>query len=107
MTTSHDMSSFSLPPDKGTVQKVIVLPSNNSLHEDLILEELEVFKVSFSPASLSSHFFPKSKAGSGRGRAGLAWPQHKREDGRQTKQGGIQVMDVGSLQRGVMGNMLT
>ncbi|CAB1420941.1 unnamed protein product, partial [Pleuronectes platessa] len=30
--------------DKGTVQKVIVLPSNQSLHEDLILEELEVFK---------------------------------------------------------------
>lgn len=63
--------------------------------------------VCFSPASLSSHFFPKSKAGSGRGRAGLAWPQHKRQDGRQTMQGGIQVMDVGSLQRGVMGNMLT
>uniref|UniRef100_A0A674MWC0 Semaphorin-3C n=1 Tax=Takifugu rubripes TaxID=31033 RepID=A0A674MWC0_TAKRU len=34
-----------LGTDKGTVQKVIVLPSNDSLHEDLILEELEVFKV--------------------------------------------------------------
>uniref|UniRef100_A0A674NNP2 Semaphorin-3C n=1 Tax=Takifugu rubripes TaxID=31033 RepID=A0A674NNP2_TAKRU len=33
-----------LGTDKGTVQKVIVLPSNDSLHEDLILEELEVFK---------------------------------------------------------------
>ncbi|XP_037616782.1 semaphorin-3C [Sebastes umbrosus] len=33
-----------LGTDKGTVQKVIVLPSNQSLHEDLILEELEVFK---------------------------------------------------------------
>ncbi|GLD48325.1 semaphorin-3C [Lates japonicus] len=33
-----------LGTDKGTVQKVIVLPSNHSLHEDLILEELEVFK---------------------------------------------------------------
>lgn len=32
-------------PDKGTVQKVVVLPSNGSLDEDLILEELEVFKV--------------------------------------------------------------
>uniref|UniRef100_A0A8C7X5G2 Sema domain, immunoglobulin domain (Ig), short basic domain, secreted, (semaphorin) 3C n=1 Tax=Oryzias sinensis TaxID=183150 RepID=A0A8C7X5G2_9TELE len=34
-----------LGTDKGTVQKVIALPSNHSLHEDLILEELEVFKV--------------------------------------------------------------
>uniref|UniRef100_A0AAQ5X1S0 Semaphorin-3C n=1 Tax=Amphiprion ocellaris TaxID=80972 RepID=A0AAQ5X1S0_AMPOC len=34
-----------LGTDKGTIQKVIVLPSNHSLHEDLILEELEVFKV--------------------------------------------------------------
>lgn len=34
------------PTDKGTVQKVMVLPSNDSLHEDLILEELEVFQVS-------------------------------------------------------------
>ncbi|XP_024144635.1 semaphorin-3C [Oryzias melastigma] len=33
-----------LGTDKGTVQKVIALPSNHSLHEDLILEELEVFK---------------------------------------------------------------
>ncbi|XP_044042389.1 semaphorin-3C [Siniperca chuatsi] len=33
-----------LGTDKGTVQKLIVLPSNHSLHEDLILEELEVFK---------------------------------------------------------------
>uniref|UniRef100_A0AAQ4QLA3 Semaphorin-3C n=1 Tax=Gasterosteus aculeatus aculeatus TaxID=481459 RepID=A0AAQ4QLA3_GASAC len=35
-----------LGTDKGTVQKVIVLPSNQSMQEDLILEELEVFKVS-------------------------------------------------------------
>uniref|UniRef100_A0AAX7TCD0 Semaphorin-3C n=1 Tax=Astatotilapia calliptera TaxID=8154 RepID=A0AAX7TCD0_ASTCA len=34
-----------LGTDKGTIQKVIVLPSNHSLHDDLILEELEVFKV--------------------------------------------------------------
>uniref|UniRef100_A0A7N8Y7B0 Semaphorin-3C n=1 Tax=Mastacembelus armatus TaxID=205130 RepID=A0A7N8Y7B0_9TELE len=33
-----------LGTDKGTVQKVIVLPTNHSLNEDLILEELEVFK---------------------------------------------------------------
>lgn len=33
-----------LGTDKGTIQKVIVLPSNQSMHEDLILEELEVFK---------------------------------------------------------------
>ncbi|XP_069376281.1 semaphorin-3C [Paralichthys olivaceus] len=33
-----------LGTDKGTIQKVIVLPTNQSLHEDLILEELEVFK---------------------------------------------------------------
>eukprot|EP00064_Thunnus_orientalis_P008017 superscaffoldBa00000927_g8039 len=33
-----------LGTDKGTIQKVIVLPTNHSLHEDLILEELEVFK---------------------------------------------------------------
>ncbi|XP_037551833.1 semaphorin-3C [Nematolebias whitei] len=33
-----------LGTDKGTIQKVIVLPSNQSLQEDLILEELEVFK---------------------------------------------------------------
>lgn len=55
-----------LPPDKGTVQKVIVLPSNKSLHEDLILEELQVFKVSvFSPLFTVSTFIgfslPKSE----------------------------------------------
>uniref|UniRef100_A0A6Q2Y9T5 Semaphorin-3C n=1 Tax=Esox lucius TaxID=8010 RepID=A0A6Q2Y9T5_ESOLU len=33
-----------LGTDKGTVQKVIALPTNRSLDEDLILEELEVFK---------------------------------------------------------------
>ncbi|KAJ3612667.1 hypothetical protein NHX12_020932, partial [Muraenolepis orangiensis] len=33
-----------LGTDRGTVQKVIVLPSNGSLDEDLVLEELEVFK---------------------------------------------------------------
>nr|XP_057933408.1 semaphorin-3C isoform X2 [Doryrhamphus excisus]XP_057933409.1 semaphorin-3C isoform X2 [Doryrhamphus excisus] len=33
-----------LGTDKGTVQKVIALPTNSSLHEDLILEELQVFQ---------------------------------------------------------------
>uniref|UniRef100_A0A4W5N7Q9 Semaphorin-3C n=1 Tax=Hucho hucho TaxID=62062 RepID=A0A4W5N7Q9_9TELE len=33
-----------LGTDKGTVQKVIALPTNRSLDHDLILEELEVFK---------------------------------------------------------------
>lgn len=89
-----------LPPDKGTVQKVIVLPSNNSLHEDLILEELEVFKVSclfFSPFFYSILTFiaflsQKSKGGRRRGRASLATTQ--RREGRQTMKGGIQEMDV-------------
>lgn len=40
------------PTDRGTVQKVMVLPSNGSLHEDLILEELEVFQVSSAPLPL-------------------------------------------------------
>ncbi|XP_062853051.1 semaphorin-3C isoform X1 [Trichomycterus rosablanca] len=33
-----------LGTDRGTVQKVVVLPTNRSLDEDLILEELQVFK---------------------------------------------------------------
>ncbi|XP_077399613.1 semaphorin-3C isoform X2 [Vanacampus margaritifer] len=33
-----------LGTDKGSVQKVIALPTNQSLHKDLILEELQVFK---------------------------------------------------------------
>lgn len=43
------LAVFILPsvssPDTGMVQKVVVLPTNHSLGEDLILEELEVFKV--------------------------------------------------------------
>lgn len=60
---------YAPPPDKGTVQKVIALPSNNSLHEDLILEELEVFKVSpllFIPSSLSSLSFLQNQREKGR-----------------------------------------
>lgn len=34
--------------DKGTVQKVIVLPSDDLQTEELVLEEVEVFKVSLS-----------------------------------------------------------
>lgn len=101
-----------LPPDKGTVQKVIVLPSNHSLHEDLILEELEVFKVSclfLSPVLLFHSYFhpfslPKSKAV--RRRESLATTQ--RPGGRQTK-GRVAFrrwMFCSVVQRRVMGNML-
>lgn len=36
-----------LSTDKGTVQKVIVLPRDDLQTEELVLEEVEVFKVSF------------------------------------------------------------
>lgn len=91
-----------LLPDKGTVQKVIVLPSNHSLHEDLILEELEVFKVSclfFSPLSFFYYstftFIPfllsKNQRQEGGGRA---WPPHKGQGADRQKKGGIREMDV-------------
>lgn len=35
----------------------MVLPSNDSLHEDLILEELEVFQVSSASLPLRFHHF--------------------------------------------------
>lgn len=44
--------------DKGTVQKVIVLPRDDLQTEELVLEEVEVFKVSFY--SLSSSYFTPS-----------------------------------------------
>ncbi|KAK5848970.1 hypothetical protein PBY51_008648 [Eleginops maclovinus] len=44
MASDGNYQVLFLGTDKGTVQKVIVLPSNQTLHEDLILEELEVFK---------------------------------------------------------------
>ena len=34
------------PADRGTVQKVIVLPRDDLQTEELVLEEVEVFKVS-------------------------------------------------------------
>uniref|UniRef100_A0A8C5F412 Sema domain, immunoglobulin domain (Ig), short basic domain, secreted, (semaphorin) 3Fb n=1 Tax=Gadus morhua TaxID=8049 RepID=A0A8C5F412_GADMO len=37
-----------LGTDKGTVQKVIVLPRDDQMTEELVLEEVEVFKVGFS-----------------------------------------------------------
>ncbi|KAK2832108.1 hypothetical protein Q7C36_015570 [Tachysurus vachellii] len=40
-----------LGTDRGMVQKVVVLPTNRSLDEDLILEELEVFK---KPAAITN-----------------------------------------------------
>lgn len=36
--------------DKGTVQKVIVLPRDDLLTEELVLEEVEVFKVNLHPS---------------------------------------------------------
>lgn len=39
----HDF--FYLSTDKGTVQKVIVLPKDDLQTEELVLEEVEVFKV--------------------------------------------------------------
>lgn len=38
---------FFFHTDKGTVQKVIVLPRDDLQTEELVLEEVEVFKVSF------------------------------------------------------------
>uniref|UniRef100_A0A672ZAV5 Semaphorin-3C n=1 Tax=Sphaeramia orbicularis TaxID=375764 RepID=A0A672ZAV5_9TELE len=55
-----------LGTDKGTIQKVIVLPSNHSLHEDLILEELEVFKVwrlTFELFTLQQQLYVSSEYG--------------------------------------------
>lgn len=51
----------SLSSDKGTIQKVIVLPGNRSLHGDLVLEELEVFKV-WTPVCLLSLLKIKRRA---------------------------------------------
>uniref|UniRef100_A0A669D025 Semaphorin-3C n=1 Tax=Oreochromis niloticus TaxID=8128 RepID=A0A669D025_ORENI len=55
-----------LGTDKGTIQKVIVLPSNHSLHDDLILEELEVFKVwllTFELFTLQQQLYASSEFG--------------------------------------------
>lgn len=41
--------------DQGTVQKVVVLPANSSASSELILEELEVFKVGTSLLLVSEH----------------------------------------------------
>lgn len=43
--------------DKGTVQKVIVLPKDDLQTEELVLEEVEVFKVGFE-LPFSSFKFP-------------------------------------------------
>ena len=42
--------------DKGTVQKVIVLPRDDLQTEELVLEEVEVFKVSFPPFVFPLYF---------------------------------------------------
>lgn len=102
-----------LPPDKGTVQKVIVLPSNHSLHEDLILEELEVFKVSclfLSPFFYSTlTFIPFLSQNQRQGGGGGSLATTQRPGGRQTK-GRVAFrrwMFCSIAQRRVMGNMLT
>lgn len=46
VTWSH---LFSPIADQGTVQKVVVLPTNFSASGELILEEMEVFQVWLSP----------------------------------------------------------
>lgn len=88
------------PSDKGTIQKVIVLPSNHSLHDDLILEELEVFKVCslyFSLLSFFSSFtlipFLPLNQRQGLG-GGCVWPLHKDQGQTDKRQGGIWEMDV-------------
>uniref|UniRef100_A0A8C6TNL9 Sema domain, immunoglobulin domain (Ig), short basic domain, secreted, (semaphorin) 3C n=1 Tax=Neogobius melanostomus TaxID=47308 RepID=A0A8C6TNL9_9GOBI len=52
-----------LGTDKGTIQKLIVLPSNQSVHEDLILEELEVFKVCYLSILFSQQLYVSSEYG--------------------------------------------
>lgn len=49
VTWSH---LFSPIADQGTVQKVVVLPTNFSASGELILEEMEVFQVWLSPSFL-------------------------------------------------------
>ncbi|ERE91301.1 semaphorin-3C [Cricetulus griseus] len=44
-----------LGTDRGTVQKVVVLPSNSSASGELILEELQVFKVCLLLLFISTH----------------------------------------------------
>lgn len=46
-----------LSADKGTVQKVIVLPRDDLLTEELVLEEVEVFKVKTLAHIFSCCFF--------------------------------------------------
>lgn len=41
------LTGVCFPADKGTVQKVIVLPKDDLQTEELVLEEVEVFKVGF------------------------------------------------------------
>uniref|UniRef100_A0A8D3DWD0 Semaphorin-3C n=1 Tax=Scophthalmus maximus TaxID=52904 RepID=A0A8D3DWD0_SCOMX len=59
MASDGNYQVLFLGTDRGTIQKVIVLPTNHSLHEDLILEELEVFKV----GCLSQQLYVSSEFG--------------------------------------------
>ena len=43
---AHAVCLLLLVLDRGTVQKVIVLPRDDLLTEELVLEEVEVFRVS-------------------------------------------------------------
>lgn len=79
-----------------------MLPSNDSLHEDLILEELEVFKVSrlLSSPSLSSLSFrqnqrKRKEGGVGKeGGEGELGQDTKGEKAEPTMAGGIQELAV-------------
>lgn len=82
-------------PDKGTVQKVIVLPSNDSLHEDLILEELEVFKVSrLLSLTFITFFSAKSKGKKG----GKVRREERGELGQDTKGERAEPIMAGGIQ---------
>lgn len=43
--------------DKGTVQKLIVLPKDDLQTEELVLEEVEVFKVGLCSSSCHKYYF--------------------------------------------------
>lgn len=52
----NEVGSVLAPADRGTVQKVIVLPRDDLQTEELVLEEVEVFRVSPLSTLFSSVF---------------------------------------------------
>lgn len=52
----NEVGSVLAPADRGTVQKVIVLPRDDLQTEELVLEEVEVFRVSPLSTLFSSLF---------------------------------------------------